>query len=120
MKKLFLLAVFFFLNITLFSAEIDSCYAKIIGRNFFEEFTNQTNTTINNIVENKYNFVTTFYAINFKEGGFILISADDRVSPVISISNSGLFTEISQFIPPKQTIFNNYSAQIYELILNGI
>lgn len=33
-----------------------------------------------------------FYALNYKNGGFVIMSADDRVSPILAYSENGKFT----------------------------
>ncbi|MDI9871690.1 C10 family peptidase [Flectobacillus roseus] len=35
---------------------------------------------------------TSFYVVNYKEGGYILLSSDNRIQPVLAYSESGKFT----------------------------
>ena len=35
---------------------------------------------------------TSYYIINYKDGGFVIISADNRVSPILAFSESGKFS----------------------------
>lgn len=35
---------------------------------------------------------TSFYVINYNEGGFILLSADNRIQPILALSEEGKFT----------------------------
>lgn len=47
---------------------------------------------LNNFYEMKQNTeIPQFYIINFKEGGFIIISADKRIEPILAYSESSYF-----------------------------
>jgi len=44
-----------------------------------------------------------FYVINYKEGGFLVISADNRISPILAFSDTGSFSSTpTEIIPPVQ------------------
>jgi len=55
---------------------------------------------------------TVFYAFSdYDNNGFILISADDRVKPILAFSNESIFDENN--IPPScELMLNSYSEQI--------
>ncbi|HQV36529.1 MAG TPA: C10 family peptidase [Flavobacterium sp.] len=40
-----------------------------------------------------------FYAINYNEGGFVVISADNRISPILAYSDDGKFSNNTEEIP---------------------
>lgn len=49
--------------------------------------------TITNINEVKNDSgSTSFYIINYNEGGFILLSADNRINPILAFSENGIFS----------------------------
>ena len=55
-------------------------------------------------IESVYTYKTTddknaFYAINYEEGGFTVVSADDRVSPILAFSEEGKFSNNIDEIP---------------------
>jgi hypothetical protein len=49
-------------------------------------------TTVSEILPLVYQDVTVFYAVNFADGGFALISADDNMLPVIGYAYTGSYS----------------------------
>lgn len=50
---------------------------------------NKTIRTINEVKNQKGN--TAFYIINYNENGFILLSSDKRINPILAFSENGIF-----------------------------
>lgn len=52
-----------------------------------------SNKTIKDIIEHQtHKNQTAFYVINYNEGGFVIIAADDRISPILGFSETGSFS----------------------------
>lgn len=76
---------------------------------YFEAKTNSTTSkgttskstkrTIEAISEVKNEGKTSFYIINYIEGGFILLSADNRTQPILAYSENGKFEPNEDFYP---------------------
>ncbi len=56
----------------------------------FVEQIKKTIKTINEVKNESGN--TSFYVINYNEGGFIILSADNRTEPILAFSEEGQFT----------------------------
>lgn len=57
--------------------------------------------TVENIHEMKNkNGKTSFYVINYKEGGFVLLSADNRTQPILAFSKDNKFVVDESQYPP--------------------
>lgn len=52
-----------------------------------------SNKTIKDIIEHQtHKNQTAFYVINYNEGGFVIIAADDRISPILGFGETGSFS----------------------------
>ncbi len=85
MKKFFIF-IFVLLMITFLSAKpVNFSTIETIAQNWYEQNTNHT-SEISDYFSFEDNGITTFYTVNFKEGGYIILSADDNVYPVLAFS----------------------------------
>ena len=82
---------------------IDQATAEKAAKNYmFEKLSQKKHVTYNDVVVSTTYSVTdngtpVYYGVNFRDGGFVIITADDIVKPVIGYSPSGLFKfEMSQ------------------------
>ncbi len=124
MKKAFtLLLSFCFLYIT--ADEITHKQSLKVANNFyFERHLNFDNIEyrqdfIRDVSIKKAESVTVYYIINFTSGGWVMVSATDLVRPVIAYSYSGYYQP--DFEPENFRAWTGqYSAQIYEVILQNI
>lgn len=82
--------------------------AKVVALSIFNEKNNPTSreTTVTKTIQNVIYFkisdensVNAFYVFNYLEGGFSIISADDRISPVLAYSEEGNFSAETTEIP---------------------
>ncbi|QKJ63035.1 C10 family peptidase [Flavobacterium sp. M31R6] len=76
------------------------------------------NKTIENIIIHKTaKNENAFYVINYKEGGFLIISADNRISPILAFSDTGSFSSIpTEIIPPVQYWMKGEKEQVQNVI----
>jgi photosystem II stability/assembly factor-like uncharacterized protein len=121
MKKIVLFIVIVFFAGVSFSNPVTQNEAVNLATNFmkFQAGNLKTNFDVSNVVENKKNDLTTFYIINFKEGGFVIISADDRVEPILGYSaTNSIPKEITN--TSFQSWLNTYNSQIEYAVNNDL
>jgi len=95
-----------------------------IAQNFFKHNNSTTskgidNTkTIKDIIEHKtLKNLTAFYVINYVQGGFIVIAADDRISPILAFSDTGTFSSTPvEIISPVQYWMEGIKDQVQNTI----
>jgi len=74
-----------------------------------------TDFSIADSTETTYNGLTTFYTYIFNAGGFVMVSADDAVTPVIGFSTNEAFDK--NHIPENaQYFFDQYSLEISKIV----
>jgi hypothetical protein len=104
MKKHFLLLSFFVFAVTfcVFAKKIDIRNAQLVAKNFYYEQINQKVATpyqaiaVTNQFTEKVNNEPVYYVFTVNDHGFVIISADDAVTPVIGFSFSSAFLEDNQ------------------------
>ncbi|KPA15029.1 Peptidase C10, streptopain, partial [Candidatus Magnetomorum sp. HK-1] len=74
---------------------------------------------IKNVQTEKYNDQDTFHIINMSSGGFVLVAADDNISPVLGYSFESEMDQ-DNINPAARAWLNNYSVQIEAAISSGI
>jgi len=90
-----LLVTFFILPAT--AKVIDQVTAEKAAKNFLYEKLNQKSqvaykdVVVSTTYTMKDNNVPVYYGINFRDGGFVIITADDIVKPVVGYSPTGFF-----------------------------
>jgi len=102
MKKLLLL-LFILLSVYSFSAKVSINEAKIVGINYMNYINHDFNTNVIEEITISYQNYDVIYAYNFKNGGYILISADDKAYPILSYAFEGSFKANDNNMPPAYT-----------------
>ena len=113
MKKIQFLVFFLFIGILINSCKkpkstsfnsynVNLSDAKIIANNLLFNIGKNLKqkkeiASINNVPDE--NNKTVFYIINYKQGGFIILSADKRSKPILAYSNTNNFNMNSEFFP---------------------
>ncbi|MES2587890.1 MAG: thiol protease/hemagglutinin PrtT [Bacteroidota bacterium] len=120
MKKIILLSGFFSLFSTLiFAKHVDENQAREVGQAFLKS--KQLTIDVSNlqlIYKSNSNEATYFYVFNINHG-FIIVSGDDHVSPVLAYSNNKTFD--LQNIPQNvQKWLEEYKNQIRYVIENNV
>lgn len=79
----------------LFSKYVDRNTAHKIAKNWYEYKSNLRVGVKNfdNIKENQYNNHSTYYIFSYNEGGFVIVSANDVVIPILGYSVDSKFDE---------------------------
>ncbi len=92
MKKLSITFLLLAFSFGLFAASVSLESAKTVAVNVYKHYAEKTNDyLISDVVEYKSGQISTFYVFVFKSGGFVMISADDAVTPVLGYSSTESF-----------------------------
>lgn len=106
----------FIMNAILFGGSITYEAAEVVAKNWYS-FITERQETVNNVSVETFENDTTLYLFNFTEGGFVLISAESSIKPVLGYSENG---EITGDRPPAfQWLLDSYSEQIQWAVLNN-
>ncbi|MDR2569348.1 MAG: Spi family protease inhibitor, partial [Oscillospiraceae bacterium] len=73
-----------------FSNPVDMETAKMIAQNFMN-ISSQNSKTISDVVIEKFEGQNSFYVVNFHEGGWVMVSAEDKTMPVFAYSYSATY-----------------------------
>lgn len=90
---------------TAFAKQVDLTTAKKVGLNFYYERVNQYhNIPFNNLMIKEtflvfYNGRQVYWVFNLEDTGYVIVSADDAVTPVLAYSFDGIYSEENQ--PPQ-------------------
>lgn len=119
MKKLTIaLTLLFSVNLA-FSNPIDTTTAKIIAVNFWKQNT-ELNRVPDFVCELMAPTFTGFYILNStQEGGFVIVSADDRVQPILGYSEESSF-DVTNMPPNLRDWLMGYEEQIHYAIDENI
>jgi hypothetical protein len=118
MKKILALTISLLLVISLaFGGKVSVDKARRVGSNFFfERYTqhnplNYQDIRIKETFTEKYNGHVVYYVFNFTGNGYVIVSADDAVPPVLAYSFDGSITRDN---PPPQFVnwMEGYAKQI--------
>ena len=85
--------VFFLLfagSIELFSNPVDMETAKKVAQNFMGKSRHGLSTALDVVIE-RHEDKKSFYVVNFREGGWVMISAENSTVPVLAFSLDGTY-----------------------------
>ena len=119
MKKL--IYVFILVTIYCFSygKSVDVDQARQVADAYFSRYSGQVNPVLDNTFSASINGIITYHVYNYKGGGFVVVSADDAVFPVLAQSNEG-FIEKEITNPAAKYWFESYSKEIAQIISNKL
>lgn len=133
MKQIILLfGLLIIFNATSYAKHVDENTAKIVGQNFLATQSNSQILTGSTNLELVYKAnsnasststslpqTTFFYVFNANEQGFVIVSGDDNVIPILAYSDEGVFDPDN--IPPNaRKWLEEYKSQIRDVIDNNI
>lgn len=115
MKKLTIAVALVFSVNLVFSNPIDTTTAKIVAANFWKQNT-ERNRVPDFVCESLAPF-SGFYILNSTqaEGGFVIVSADDRVQPILGYSEERTF-DVTNMAPNLREWLMGYEQQIHYAI----
>jgi hypothetical protein len=119
-KKLQLILIGLLLIASRLTADsISEQKARILAINWKAHITKlkKNSPEINTVTTTVYRGEKTFYTYNFKNGGFVMVSADDNVKPVLGYSDD---SEMPDNITNESLKgwLDSYNEQIYDIISN--
>lgn len=121
MKRFLLFSIGILFAFYASSSPVDKSKAKEVAVSFLKMATNNSkaNYSIKSIETYKYERFAAFYIVNFSQGGFAIISADDRVEPVLGYSET---SEIPFPIKNEAVSewFDNYAVQVKYAVDNNL
>jgi hypothetical protein len=122
MKKIMMLVLS--LSLVLSAAFVPVDRAKKVATNQYTHYCADVSTKgadVINVVENKYEGETTWYAFEFAQGGFVIVSADDSVYPVLGYSSNGKVFDMSRKGGENfKQWFGNYDKEIAYMRKNAL
>jgi photosystem II stability/assembly factor-like uncharacterized protein len=89
MRKITFLIAAIFLAISGFTNPVKQNDARVIAFNYFIHFSGKINPVLDNSFSVEYDGSIVYHAFNFKDGGFVIVSADDAVIPILAESADG-------------------------------
>ncbi|WP_442265171.1 C10 family peptidase [Tenacibaculum sp. ZS6-P6] len=117
MKKITLLSIFLlFFAKDIFANPVDKAKAIAVASNWIQgkqSFLRKQKVTTLSINEVKYKNKIVYYIINFKQGGFVIVSADDSTKPILGYSHTSNFEAISENLPTNN-LLDAYKSFVYE------
>jgi PKD repeat protein len=116
MKKILFTLTLTIFGIGLFAAPVSQETAQQLAANFFKyRVPNVTDLSIANVVTGTKDGLTTYYIFNFKAGGWVIVSADDAVSPILGHSETGTLDD-NNINPSAKWWLNDYSKKIKHIV----
>ena len=115
MRKIVIVLALLFCCKLVFSNPIDTTTAKIVAANFWKQNT-ERNKVPDFVCESMAPRFTGFYVLNStQEEGFVIVSADDRVQPILGYSKESTF-DASNMPPNLRDWLLGYEQQIHYAI----
>ncbi len=115
MKKISLLFVLIAFSFGLFASPVSLKSAKTVAVKFYTNYAAKSNVAISDVVTYQKDNLVTFYVFVFEGSGFVIISADDAVVPILGYSINGTFDKNNIPIAEKNWL-QSYSKQIKEIV----
>jgi len=115
MKKLFTLSAAFLMAILAFGKPVSMESARQVADNYYKHYAGINNVEVLNAFSKTFNSITTYYVFNYRAGGFVVVSADDAVTPVLAESSTGYFEE-NISLPSVASWFDNYNKEITQAV----
>lgn len=111
-RNLHLLLLLFFYSVVASASPVSETYTSNVANNFFI----QKNQSRGHIVETlccKYGNMTVAHVHNFSKGGWVMVSADDAIEPIVAYNFSDQY-QIKTSDSIQTTIFQSLLAKIEE------
>lgn len=117
MKKIITFLIVLLFTVTLFANPVSEKQARKIALNFYTHYAKKVKSdlSIKDVKEYKYENITAFYIYRFKNGGFVIVSADDAVIPVLGYSVENKLN-LNKPNPAFEEWIENYAKQIKEIV----
>lgn len=121
-RLLFAILLIILLPKNLFSEPVDKAVAISVARNYYSAVTNKTVPQARVTYQAQFSsslsssdMTTAYYVVNFADEGFVIVSADDRVRPILGYSDQGAFDR--QLLPENlQFMLDEYTREIQAIV----
>ena len=94
MNRFFLVSIAILLlfghSLDLFSNSVDTETAERVAQNFMSR-SRSTSKMVSDVVTERFEEHNSFYVINFREGGWVMVSAENSTVPVLAFSLDGTY-----------------------------
>ena len=120
-KKLLFTSAIVLLSTLMFAKPVNKADAMDVAIKFYTHYapTTISDFSIISQTERKTGATTYYYTFNFTAGGFVMVSADDAVMPILGYSYEGVFDPAT--VPSNaQAFFDSYVNEIKEIISNNL
>jgi len=115
MRKLSTLFLGLLIACAAFCKPVSQDDARKVADNYYHHYSGSNDLNLTNISSNTYNGITTYYIFNYAAGGFVVVSADDAIIPILAESNTGYF-EPAINDPSVKYWFDNYNKDIAHIV----
>ena len=113
MKKINIIIVLLVYTLSVIADPVNIETAKKVAKNYMDDkIPNRTNT-IKSLFNETYNGEIVYYVVNFEEGGWVMVSADDNTVPVLGFSFEGTALKNTAKPPAYEAWVNNYKEQVF-------
>lgn len=119
MKKISFLLLLIVFSFGLFASPVSLESAKSVAVKFYLNYTPKSNVTVSDVITYQKDGITTFYVFVFEGTGFVIISADDAVIPILGYSTDATFDKNNIPIAEKNWL-QSYSEQIKKIIAHDL
>ncbi|MDR2887520.1 MAG: thiol protease/hemagglutinin PrtT [Bacteroidales bacterium] len=85
--------------------------ARIVAQNFMGK-SRSASKNISDVVTEQFERQNSFYVINFHEGGWVMVAADDIAIPVLAYSAGGVYRTEDEKPPAFRYLIDEYKEQI--------
>jgi len=100
-------------GLSLFGNPINVETAQKVAENFMKMQNPRKSCIVNQILVEKYKSSVVFYIVNFKNNGWVMVSADDNIIPILGFSFTGNIYMDAQKPEAYKNWINNYKTQIF-------
>ena len=119
MKKLSITFLLLAFSFGLFAASVSLESAQSVATNYYKHNSSKSNSTVSDVITYQKEGITTFYVFVYQAGGFVIVSADDAVIPILGFSANDTFNRNN--IPANAASwFEGYNNQIKKIINNNL
>ena len=121
MKRIYIVLISLFLSLFSYADQITLETAKDAAISFINKKTdlNTDSSRTQLVYINQNNDVNYFYVFNFNDSGYVIVSGDDDVYPILGYSDEGVFVLENENLALVKFL-ENYKNQISYVIQNNI
>ena len=121
MKRIYIVLISLFLSLFSYADQITLETAKDAAISFINKKTdlNTDSSRTQLVYVNQNNDVNYFYVFNFNDSGYVIVSGDDDVYPILGYSDEGVFVLENENLALVKFL-ENYKNQISYVIQNNI